>query len=218
MNHDPVVMCIGPDVKSRSLLRFSLTTVILTALTLLFSACSSPPLDPPTQVPPSIQRLNVGDAIKISFPGTPSMGESVQTIRRDGRINLTIIGEVKAEGKTPAELEKELAEAYAPQLISKEVKVTVVSSAFVVYVSGAVMKPGKIVSERSLTAYDAIMEAGGLDPNRANPKKVVIKRQEDGRIKTYPLNVKALLDGTITEPFYLLPYDTIHVPDKISWF
>ncbi len=219
MDHCPVVMCARSNLQPRSSRRGWLTVVLLGFAALFVSSCASRvQLDPPTQSPPDIQKLSPGDTIRIYFPGTPNLGETTQTIRRDGRINLTLIGEVKAVDKTPSELEKELLEAYSPQLISKEVKVTVVSSAFAIYVSGAVLKPGKVVSERALTAYDAIMEAGGLDPARANPKKVIIQRQEDGRIKSYPLDVKALLEGTVKEPFYLKPYDVIHVPEKITWF
>lgn len=192
---------------------------LLGAIGLFQTACSNQPVTagPPTKVFPDIQTLNPGDQIKIAFPGAPNLDTS-QQIRRDGRINLTIIGEIKAADKTPAELEKELAEAYSSQLTSKEVKVTVLSSAFSVYVSGAVMKQGKVTAERALTVFDAIMEAGGLDPTRANAKKARVLRQEDGQIKTYPINVDALLNGQIKEPFYLKPHDTVHVPEKISWF
>jgi polysaccharide export outer membrane protein len=168
-------------------------------------------------VAPDVQTLNPGDVIKISFPGAPAL-DANQTIRRDGRVNLSLIGEVKVADKTPAELEKELLEAYAPQLTSKEITVTVVSSSFTVFVTGAVIRPGKVTTDRALTAFDAIMEAGGLDHARAKPKDVRVIRQEDGQVKTYPLNMKAVLDGLPTEPFYLKPYDTVFVPEKISWF
>ena len=190
----------------------------MVAATLVFSGCSTPQSSAlPANVVPDVQTLSVGDQIKISFPGTPSL-DTQQTIRRDGRINLTIIGEVKAADKTPAELEKELATAYASQLTSKEIKVTVISSSFAVFVTGAVMKPGKIASERVLTLLDAIMEAGGFDNARANMKTVRVIRQEAGQMKNYVINMKAVLEGGQTEPFYLKAHDVVYVPEKISWF
>ena len=171
----------------------------------------------PTKVTPDVQTLNSGDVIRITFPTTGNLDDT-QTIRRDGRINLKLIGEVKVVDKTPAELERELLEAYASQLVSKEITVTVVSSTITVYVSGAVMKQGKVTADRALTAFDAIMEAGGLDQTRAKPKDVKVIRQEDGQVKTYRVDMKAVLEGTATEPFYLKPYDTVVVPEKISWF
>ncbi len=219
MDTSLVVSCIRSTATRARFPRLPLLATLLGALTLLLSACSSQPVTagPPTKVVPDVQTLNPGDVIKIAFPGAPNLDTS-QQIRRDGRVNLAIIGEVKVADKTPAQLEKDLLEAYSSQLISKEVKVTVVSSTFSVYVSGAVMKPGKVVAERALTAFDAIMEAGGLDPTRANAKKVLVIRQEDGQIKSYPINVDALLKGQGSEPFYLKAHDTVQVPEKISWF
>lgn len=219
MNISPVVSCFRSIATRARVDRRLLMVVLCAAASFVLSSCSSPPVTPgpPTKVVPDVQTLNPGDVIKIAFPGAPNLDTS-QQIRRDGRVNLSIIGEVKVADKTPSQLEKDLLEAYASQLVSKEVKVTVVSSTFSVYVSGAVMKPGKVLSERALTAFDAIMEAGGLDPTRANAKKVRVIRQEDGQIKNYPINVDALLKGEGSEPFYLKAHDTVHVPEKISWF
>lgn len=198
----------------------SLAIVLLAAMSFLFSACSSrpPSAGVPANVPLDVQTLSAGDVIKITFPGTPSMREETQQIRRDGKVNLTIIGEVKATDKTPAQLEDELVKAYASQLTSKEIKVTVISSSFAVYVGGAVMKPGKIMPERALTVLDAIMEAGGFDETRANKKTVRVIRQEGGQVKNYYVNMKEVLEGVQTEPFYLKAHDVVYVPEKISWF
>jgi polysaccharide export outer membrane protein len=102
--------------------------------------------------------------------------------------------------------------------VAKEVRVTVVSSAFAVFVTGAVMHPGKLTPERSLTAFEAIMEAGGFDNSKADPKAVKIIRSENGQTKNFTVNLKAVLEGKAAEPFYLQAYDTIYVPEKFSWF
>ena len=44
--------------------------------------------------------------------------------------------------------------------------------------------------ERPMTALEAIMEAGGFDPNRAKPSQVTVLRVEDGKQKMYRLNLK----------------------------
>ena len=85
---------------------------------------------------------------------------------------------------------------------ARRIKVTVVSSSFAVFVTGAVVRPGKISSDRALTAFDAIMEAGGFDGNRANAKEVRVVRQEDGQTKTYTLNLKTVLDGGQVEALH----------------
>jgi polysaccharide export outer membrane protein len=181
--------------------------------------CTSPVtnIPPAAKVAPDQQTLSPGDVVKISFPGAQNL-DTTQQIRRDGRLNLYMIGEVKAADMTPAEFERDLVKAYSSQLISKEIKVTVVSSSFAVFVTGAVMKPGKISSDRALTAFEAIMEAGGFAGNSANAKEVRVIRQEGGQTKTYTLNLKTILDGGQGESFYLKSYDSVYVPEKISWF
>src|SRR5262249_29795347 len=93
--------------------------------------------------------LREGDTIRILFPGAPNLNV-VQPIRRDGKISLSLVGEVQAAGKTPKVLEKELVELYGPQLQDKEVTVSLESSVFPVYITGAVLRPGTILSDRPL--------------------------------------------------------------------
>lgn len=208
-------------MNTESAARFSLGAVVcaIGLLALGLGGCSSPVglTPPPAKGAPDVQILNPGDVVRIAFPGAQNL-DTTQQIRRDGRINLYMIGEIKAADKSPAEFERELVQAYSTQLVSKEIKVTVISSSFAVFVTGAVVKPGKIMPDRALTAFDAIMEAGGFDNARANAKEVRVIRQEDGQTKTYTLNLKAVLDGASAEPFYLKAHDVIFVPEKISWF
>lgn len=167
--------------------------------------------------PTLVQTLGPGDVIKISFPGAPNL-ETTQQIRRDGKVNLSLIGEVAAAEKTPIELENELVRMFAAHVISKEIKVTVVSSSFAVFVTGAVLKPGKLAPDRMITAFEAIMEAGGFDLARANTKEVRVIRHEGGKMESFTLNLKSVLDGKAAEPFYLRSHDIIFVPEKFSWF
>ena len=161
--------------------------------------------------------LREGDVLKISFPGSANLN-TTQPIRRDGMISMPLVGEVKAVGKTPPDLEKELIDLYSTQLVSKQVTVEVQSSSFPVYVNGSVLHPGKIMSDHPMTAFDAIMEAGGFDYAKADQKRVVVIRQEGGRNHKYTLNLKLVMDGKPTEPFYVKPGDTITVPEKFTWF
>ena len=166
---------------------------------------------------PEVITLREGDVLKISFPANPNLN-TTQPIRRDGMISMPLVGELKAAGRTPKQLEKDLANAYSTQLLSKEVTVEVQSSTFPVYVSGAVLRPGKIVTDHSLTALEAVMEAGGPDYAKADLKRVVVVRQEADRSQKYTLNLKLVMEGKGGEPFYLKPGDTIYVPEKFTWF
>lgn len=161
--------------------------------------------------------LREGDVVKLTFPSAPNLNTS-QPIRRDGKLSLQMVGEVKAAGLTPKELETEIVSLYSPQLINKEVSLTVESSSFPVFVTGAVLRPGKIVVDRSITALEGVMEAGGFDYSKANLKAVTVTRQENGKFKNYKLNLKLPLTGKVSEPFILKPSDIIFVPQRFSWF
>lgn len=184
---------------------------------LLSTGCETPapstPLTEQDTRPYSDIALQVGDIIKVSFPGAPNLN-SIQPIRRDGKIVLEHAGEVAALGKSPSELEKDLLKVYESELVNKQVIVTVESSEYEVYVSGAVLRPGKIAVKRPITVLEAIMEAGGFDETRAKATQVTVIRQENQAQRHYRLNVDAMLKGTSTITFYLRPQDIIHVPSR----
>jgi polysaccharide export outer membrane protein len=181
------------------------------------SATSTPAVVAPTPDTSPSMLLREGDNVKITFPGAPSL-DTQQTIRRDGKITLDMVGEVKAAGLTPHEMELQLLKVYDSQLVVKEVSVTVQMSAFTIYVTGAVMRPGRVVSDRVETPLEAVIEAG-LDQNRANLKKVkVIRENDNGQTEEFMLNLYDVLHGKPTKPFTLKPMDKIYVPEKFSWF
>jgi polysaccharide export outer membrane protein len=157
--------------------------------------------------------LREGDTIRVSFPGAPNLNV-VQPIRRDGKISLALVGEVQAAGKTPLTLEKELVELYGPQLQDKEVNVNLENSSFPVYVTGAVLRPGKIMADRPLKLLEAIMEAGGFDYTKANTKTVRIIRGNEH----FQVNLRNVLDGKNTDTFDLKPSDIVYVPERFAWF
>jgi len=162
--------------------------------------------------------LREGDTVRINFPGAPSL-DTVQIIRQDGKITLDMVGEMKAAGLTPKELEQQLLKAYYDQLVVKEVTVTVQASQFIVYVTGMVLRPGKVISDRVLTPLEAVIEAG-IDNSRSNLKKVVVIREDivNGRTESYKLNLDDVMKGRQTVPFILKSNDKVYVPEKFTWW
>lgn len=159
--------------------------------------------------------LLVGDVIRISFPGAPELSGE-QRIRRDGKITLAFVGEKEVTGYTSSQLEDRLLEWYDDQIVTKEVTVTLLSSTFPIYVQGTVLQPGEIMSDRRLTALEAVLKAG-YDPKQANLKKVRVIRTEGDRRKNYDLDLQAVLEGEDVEPFFLKPSDIVMVPEKFIW-
>lgn len=192
----------------------------LLGLVLILVGCQTPS---PTFVPPEEAGpdrtivLREGDVVRITFPASPTLN-TVQQIRRDGNINLSLVGDVKASGLSPSELEKAIIQAYGDQLVSKEVSVTLDSAAFAIFVTGAVLRPGKVMTDRPITILEAIAEAGGFDQSRANVKAVRVIRREGDRSKTYVINLKPAISGQSTTQFFMRPFDIIHVPERFSFF
>lgn len=170
---------------------------------------------PPPAADPAVSSrtaLGPGDVIDIKFAYASQFNES-QTVRPDGKIELHLIGPVTAQGKTPDELREEIEGLYASQL--KHPQLAVIVRLFHerrVYVGGEVNKPGLIQMPGTLTALEAIMDAGGFNLERAEIQNVVIVRQKDGRNIGYALNFKDTLGGQDAQSFILEPRDIVYVP------
>jgi len=195
------------------------------AAMLAFAGCTTAQMpESNVQVTPSPEKnhtevvtLREGDVLKISFPGSPNL-DTTQPIRRDGKINLRLVGDVDAAGMTPDDLQQQLIKLYAKQITTKEITVVLQSSSFPVYVTGEVTHPGKVMSDHPITALEAVMESGGPVYATANLKKVKISRNNNGVMENFTLNLKAILEGTDTKPFYLKPGDIVYVPERFAVF
>jgi len=65
-----------------------------------------------------------------------------------------------------------------------------------------------------LTALEAVMEAGGFNPETADTRRVVVIR--NGGRDRFTLDLQAILDGQSTEPFYLERSDIVNVPKRFQ--
>ena len=80
------------------------------------------------------------------------------------------------------------------------------------------LRTGKVVSDRPLSAFEAIMNAGGFDASRANMQAVKIIREENGQTRNYTVDLQSILEGKSSTLFYLKRGDTVFVSEKFSWF
>ena len=180
---------------------------------IILPACQSPSgglANPSADI--SNVRLSAGDVVKIAFPGAPELTQT-QKIRTDGRVNLPMIGEVSASGKTLTEFQGELIRSYKTQLKNNDVLVTLESGAGQVTVSGAVAKPGKIEFDRPITVFQAIMQAGGTT-QYGTLKKVRVVRIANGEQQSQVINLTGTLKGQSSEVVYVKDGDVIFVPQS----
>ena len=198
----------------------NLLAVLLSGAAVFLTGCATAPTAPAGangKDGSALIILREGDVVKISFPGAANL-DTTQQIRRDGKIAMNLVGEVEAAGLTPDGLQKKLIELYATQIASKEVTVALQTSAFPIFVNGAVVRPGKIMSDHPITVLEAVMEAGGFVTATANMKEVKVIRNEGGKLKNYSLNLKEILDGKSDKSFYLKPADIVFVPERFQMF
>lgn len=126
----------------------------------------------------------VAEAIKTAYRGQ----SRPVTITPDGTISLPFIEDIQAADKTLAELRKDLNNAYRKVGLEElEVTVNVQSiSPIRIYVLGEVRIPGTLVNQTDavdmsaqITLLQAIAQAGGYIPGRADLGKVMLIRRHN---------------------------------------
>ena len=154
-------------------------------------------------------RLYPGDEIDIAVPSAPELSKTV-TVQPDGRIMLPLVTPQMAAGRTSSELEAQLGQAYASQLLRPDVTVTVRAAPLKVFVGGQVSKPGVYDMPGDIDALRAVVEAGDFISGAKRSQVVVIRRGRDGRAMMRTVN----LDARST-PHDLVPlrrFDIVYVP------
>ena len=177
----------------------------------LFTSCApqNPPI-PEQAVAPTAVTLVSGDVIRLTFAGAPELNQS-QKIRTDGKVNLPLIGEVEATGKTVPALQNELAQRYKTELKTSTVVVTLESAVTQVVISGAVAGGGRKTFERPTTVFEAIMEAGGVS-DFGSLRNIHLIRMINGQQQTQVLDLRPVTSGRPTKPYYVRDGDVIYVP------
>ena len=153
------------------------------------------------------------DVLAINVWKEPDVSRSLP-VRSDGKISLPLAGELQAAGRTPLQLEEDIANKLRTYIADPEVTVIVQEIKSQTFnILGQVLKPGSYPLTRSTTILDAIALAGGFR-DFAKQKAVYILRQDAaGRQLHIPFNYKAVIKGKNPEQnIRLQPRDTIVVP------
>jgi polysaccharide export outer membrane protein len=153
------------------------------------------------------------DVLAISVWKEPDLTKSVP-VRSDGKISLPLVGEMQAAGKTPVQLERDIAEKLKNFITAPEVTVIVqqvLSRKF--NVLGQVAKPGAYPLTAATTIVDAIAIAGGLRDFAKKTGIYVLRKDSDGREERLKFNYKDFLKGKNTgQNVKVEPNDTIIIP------
>lgn len=151
-------------------------------------------------------RLSREDVVEVSVWKEPDLSRTVP-IRPDGKITLPLLGDVKAEGLTPRELEATVQKQLASLVRDPHVTVIVHDvNGQRVYVTGMVGHPGAFPLRNSMGVLQALALAGGL-AEFADRGNISILRS-DGR------RLEVAYDDLVTgkSKVTLGPGDTVVVP------
>ena len=148
-------------------------------------------------------RLGAGDKIRLITYGEESLSGDFE-VSGAGTIALPLIGEIKAMGLTPSELQASISNALRGGYL-KDPRVSVEVSTFrPFYILGEVNKPGEYPYASGLTVMNAVAMANGFT-YRANTRKVIVRHGEESSDKEYPLN----------SSIPVAPGDTIRIKERL---
>jgi len=155
-------------------------------------------------------RISAEDVLKVSVWKEEGL-ESEVIVRPDGGISFPLAGNVMVAGKTPAEVETEIATRLQRFIPDAVVTVSVVKlQGLRVYVTGQVKTPGQYTVGRYVDVLQAITLAGGLTPF-ANDANIKIMRRENGRERVYKFNYGEVRRGQQLEQNIQLQADDVVV-------
>lgn len=184
--------------------------------------------------------IGIGDELEIKFPYHQAHDQAVK-VRPDGKISLSFVRTVVAEGKTPEVLEDELNRQYRAFLKRPDLTVIVKNFAenrvFVgdvpvrpglanlrpvvivrsfpvpqVFVGGEVGKPGVLTFHGRMTALSAIVEAGGYKSSGQLAAVLVLRRVGREQAVVIRRDLTPDREGAGTNDLYLEPFDVVLLP------
>ena len=207
------------------LLKWTLLLALLTSLAVAQDAASSTQTSTPKPTPtdnnpksapgvrPESYVIGAEDVIDVYVWKEPDMSKTIP-VRPDGMISLPLVGEVKAAGYTPVQLQDVLADTMKKYVSDPQVTVVVEKIASLNFnIVGEVNHPGYFPLTRRMTVLDAIALAGGFKDFAKTKKIYVLRTGANGAEERLPFNYKEVIKGQNPQQnIDLQPRDTIVVP------
>lgn len=159
--------------------------------------------------------LGPSDVLRVNVWHNPDL--SVEAIvRPDGTITMPLVGDIRAAGRTPADVREEITTRLKAYVKDESAIVTVAVAAVNSYrfvVSGNVEKPGSYNANHYARVSEAITLAGGPNKFASPAETVIIRAGADGAVRRIPVDDVAILSGKRPEQdLVILPGDTVYVP------
>jgi polysaccharide export outer membrane protein len=176
----------------------------------------SNPDTPPQRVanvPSDSYVIGAEDQLSINVWKEPEMSKVVP-VRPDGMISLPLLGDIKATGYTPLQLQDQITTQLKKLISDPQVTIIVTEVHSLTFnVVGEVEKPGYYPLTRRMTVLDAIAMAGGFKDFAKTKKIYVLRSDASGKQERLSFNYKDVIKGKNSqENIELQPRDTLVVP------
>lgn len=157
-------------------------------------------------------RIGKGDILEIVTWKESDFSKEV-LVRTDGKITFPLLDDIKAAGKTPEQLKRQIEHQLKDFIDNPNVTVSVVQpSSQQFYILGEVARTGEYPLTKNLTVLQAFALAGGFT-EWASKKEIILFRKEEGKKKIIRINYKDIIRGKNLEQNVIIKADdTIVVP------
>ena len=161
----------------------------------------------------STYKIGINDVLTINVWHEADLSRNL-TVRPDGKITIPLVGDVRAAGKTPPQLEAELRSDLAAYIKDPELTVIVAEiRSLRVNVIGEVVHPGAFPLTQQMGVLDLIAEAGGLKEFAKKNKIYVLRETSAGVRERLKYDYRNVLSGKDNAQDILLQAnDTVVVP------
>jgi polysaccharide export outer membrane protein len=160
-------------------------------------------------------RLQPGDQLTMRAYYNPQLDEDVQ-VRPDGNISLSLLGDIRAEGRTASELSQEITKRYA-EFFVKPTAIVIVRqfTGYRVFTAGELRNPGQFsLLTGASTVLEAISASGGVT-ELGTLTSIILVRHLPGQANPMvaELDIAEALSGDDPrQDVTLMPNDFVYVP------
>lgn len=162
--------------------------------------------------------IGIDDVLQIVFWQAPDQNQQA-VVNSEGKISLSIIGEITAAGLTPTALSRKIVEQVSRfnRDISQATVTVIAFNSQTVFVEGEVMAPGRYAKEVIPDLWTIIKEMGGVTAlgDLRNVRVIRGSGGDLGKIITVDV-LSAVANRDLSSLPKIMPHDVIQVPRTLS--
>jgi polysaccharide export outer membrane protein len=188
-------------------------TLNLLSLLLMLGALPAVAKDTPIPAIDPTYKVIAGDVLQVTVWKEDGLDREVLVLP-DGSFSFPLIGTVEAQGRTTLQLQDIIKNRLGTLIPDASVSVAVKAAlGHTVSVIGQVTKPGEFVIGHSMSAMQALSQAGGLTPYASESDIIVIRHDAAGKEFSIPLPYDDISEGKhLDKDLVLAPGDVLVVP------